>query len=79
VPRPHSAVGLAPHPLATIARDSRRTPDAKILRLCHTEGENRLTALFERPNHRRASTSRLDTAILERMNIKIPSFMHSVG
>src|SRR5450755_1459969 len=42
--RLHSAVGLTPRSLTMFARDSRRTPVAKIPRLHLTSGENRTTA-----------------------------------
>jgi hypothetical protein len=62
-----------------IARDSRQTPVAKIPRLRRTEGEIPLTAQLEHQNHRRASTSRLNTPMLQRMTTKITCFMHRAG
>ncbi|MGB6602711.1 MAG: hypothetical protein WBE65_00235 [Steroidobacteraceae bacterium] len=62
-----------------IARGSRRTPVAKTLRLRHSEGENRLTASVRAPKSPPRIHITLNTAMLERMTVKITSFTHSVG
>jgi Transposase DDE domain group 1 len=73
--RLHSAVGLTPRSLTMFARDSRRTPVPKSRACTSPAAKIERPRPRERQNHRSASTSR----ILESMNTKTESFMHSAG